>query len=42
MPQSPTYILTGGAGFIGSNVAAELLRRQPGSSVVVIDDFRSR
>lgn len=41
MRPSPTYILTGGAGFVGSNLAAELLRRVPGSSVIVIDDFRS-
>lgn len=41
MPRVPTYILTGGGGFIGSNLAAELAHRQPGASVIVIDDFRS-
>ena len=36
-----TYIVTGGAGFIGSNLVAELLRREPGAHIMVIDDFRS-
>ncbi|MGH9740847.1 MAG: NAD-dependent epimerase/dehydratase family protein, partial [Candidatus Acidiferrum sp.] len=30
------YLVTGGAGFIGSNTADELVRR--GHSVVVLDD----
>ncbi len=33
----PRYLVTGGAGFIGSNIAAELVRR--GETVRVIDDF---
>lgn len=37
---SPTYIVTGGAGFIGSNLVAELLRRDPKSQILVVDDFR--
>lgn len=38
---SDVFIVTGGAGFIGSNVVAELYRRVPGCHVVVVDDFRS-
>jgi ADP-L-glycero-D-manno-heptose 6-epimerase len=38
---APTYIVTGGAGFVGSNLVAELLRRSPLAHVMVIDDFRS-
>ena len=37
----PIYIVTGGAGFIGSNLVAELLRREPGAAIIVVDDFRS-
>jgi ADP-L-glycero-D-manno-heptose 6-epimerase len=36
-----TYIVTGGAGFVGSNLVAEILRREPGANVVVVDSFRS-
>src|SRR5438067_1879983 len=35
------YIVTGGAGFIGSNLVAELQRRDPQAWVIVIDDFSS-
>jgi UDP-glucose 4-epimerase len=31
------YLITGGAGFIGSNIAAELVRR--GEKVTILDDF---
>jgi ADP-L-glycero-D-manno-heptose 6-epimerase len=41
MPDRPTYIITGGAGFVGSNLVAALLARRPGSRTVVIDNFRS-
>ncbi|MCK6440834.1 MAG: ADP-glyceromanno-heptose 6-epimerase [Planctomycetes bacterium] len=32
-------LVTGGAGFIGSNVALELQRRQPKADIVVLDSF---
>ena len=34
-------LITGGAGFIGSNLALELQERFPNSRLTVIDDFRS-
>jgi ADP-L-glycero-D-manno-heptose 6-epimerase len=34
-------IVTGGSGFIGSNLALEIQQRYPKSQVTVIDDFRS-
>ncbi len=42
-PNSPTsgYIVTGGAGFVGSNLVAELLRREPASHILVIDPCTS-
>jgi len=36
-----TCIVTGAAGFIGSNVVGEILRRKPGSHVIAVDDLRS-
>lgn len=36
-----TFIVTGGCGFIGSNLVAELLKRFAGSHVVVVDDLRT-
>jgi ADP-L-glycero-D-manno-heptose 6-epimerase len=39
---APTaYIVTGGAGFVGSNLVAALLAREPRPYVVVVDNFRS-
>lgn len=38
---SSHYIVTGGAGFIGSNLVAELFRREPDCSVMVVDDLRT-
>lgn len=34
-------IVTGGAGFVGSNLVCELQRRYPEAEIVVIDDFRT-
>jgi ADP-L-glycero-D-manno-heptose 6-epimerase len=34
-------VVTGGAGFVGSNLVHELARRYPDSDLTVIDDFRS-
>jgi ADP-L-glycero-D-manno-heptose 6-epimerase len=41
MPDAPTYIVTGGAGFVGANLVAALLARTPRPYVVVVDNFRS-
>ena len=34
-------LVTGGAGFIGSNLTLELQSRHPQARIVVVDDFRS-
>lgn len=36
-----SVLVTGGAGFIGSNLTLELQRRHPEAWIVVLDDFRS-
>lgn len=36
-----TYIITGGCGFVGANLAAELVRREPTAYIHVVDSFRS-
>ncbi len=41
MPETPTYIVTGGAGFVGSNIVAALLMRDPRPRICVIDTFRT-
>ncbi len=41
MPDAPCFVVTGAAGFIGSNLVGELLRRFPESRIIAIDDFRS-
>ena len=45
MSDRPCYIVTGGAGFVGSNLCLELARRAGregvGADLVVIDDFRT-
>lgn len=38
---SPSLIITGGAGFIGSNLTLALQQRFPDARLTVIDDFRS-
>ena len=38
---SPSLIVTGGAGFIGSNLTLALQQRFPDARLAVIDDFRS-
>jgi len=37
----PKFIITGGAGFIGSNLTLALQEKFPGARLTVIDDFRS-
>ena len=34
-------LVTGGAGFIGSNLALGLQQKHPEAQLVVVDDFRS-
>src|SRR5580700_7218989 len=38
---SPNFLVTGGAGFIGSNLTLTLQAKFPGARLTVIDDFRS-
>src|SRR5437867_8543613 len=38
---SPNFVITGGAGFIGSNLTVALQERFPDARLTVIDDFRS-
>src|SRR5438445_908426 len=38
---SPNFIVTGGAGFIGSNLTLALQKKFPDARLTVIDDFRS-
>ena len=38
---SPNFVITGGAGFIGSNLTLTLQERFPNARLTVIDDFRS-
>ena len=39
--KSPNYLVTGGAGFIGSNLTLALQEKYPAGRLTVIDDFRS-
>jgi ADP-L-glycero-D-manno-heptose 6-epimerase len=36
-----TYIVTGGAGFIGSNLVAKLMSNEPDAVIYIVDDFRT-
>ena len=38
---APSFVITGGAGFIGSNLTLALQDKFPGACLTVIDDFRS-
>src|SRR5881296_3152016 len=38
---APSFVITGGAGFIGSNLTVALQEKFPGARLTVIDDFRS-
>jgi len=40
-PTSPKFVITGGAGFIGSNLALTLQQKFPDAYLTVVDDFRS-
>jgi len=41
MPDSPVFIITGGAGFVGANLCAALCTRDRGAQLIVVDDFRT-
>lgn len=41
MHSSPKFLITGGAGFIGSNLALTLQEKFPDAHLTVVDDFRS-
>ncbi|HED53170.1 MAG TPA: NAD-dependent epimerase/dehydratase family protein [Phycisphaerales bacterium] len=38
---APSFIVTGGCGFVGSNLVAQLQQRVPGCHVIVIDSMRT-
>ncbi len=40
-PTTPHFLVTGGAGFIGSNLTLALQEKYPAARLTVIDDFRS-
>jgi ADP-L-glycero-D-manno-heptose 6-epimerase len=41
MAETSTYVVTGGAGFVGANLCARLKAREPGAEIVIVDDFRT-
>ncbi|MEP7250652.1 MAG: NAD-dependent epimerase/dehydratase family protein, partial [Spartobacteria bacterium] len=38
--KDPNFLVTGGAGFIGSNLTLALQEKYPAARLTVIDDFR--
>ena len=40
-PSNPNFVITGGAGFVGSNLTLTLQEKFPDARLTVIDDFRS-
>ena len=40
MSEPSTYLVTGGAGFVGSNCCAALSKARPEAQIICIDDFR--
>ena len=40
-PAFKHIVVTGGAGFVGSNLVLELQRRFPDTDITIVDDFRS-
>jgi ADP-L-glycero-D-manno-heptose 6-epimerase len=40
-PSNPNFVITGGAGFVGSNLTLTLQAKFPDARLTVIDDFRS-
>ncbi len=39
MADSGVYVVTGGAGFVGANLVAALMKRDPSAYVIVVDNF---
>ncbi|MEZ6234717.1 MAG: NAD-dependent epimerase/dehydratase family protein [Phycisphaerales bacterium] len=39
MAETGVYVVTGGAGFVGANLVAALMKRDPGGHIIVVDSF---